>query len=246
MTILWVFQLKKMARHEAPSMPFVKTRKALALHILLVLAPSAVLLLSGRLLLLGLLLSLTIAWIGMRLQGTSWSDLGLRRPRSIRTVLMTAGLATVGLLPATYVLRLLVTEATSRGPNLEAFQSIKGNIAALSIGLLIVWTFAAFGEELLFRGFLMNAFFRLMEGSRLGDRAKWAIVLVVTSILVGLGHAYQGLTGMILTTIIAVGFGALYLFWGRNLWPSILTHGLYDTAAFINLFQGLRPDSFGG
>ncbi|MCA9098036.1 MAG: CPBP family intramembrane metalloprotease, partial [Planctomycetaceae bacterium] len=76
------------------------------------------------------------------------------------------------------------------------------------------------------------------------DKTKWAISLFVTSILVGIGHAYQGLTGMILTAVIGFGFGLVYLANKRNLWSSILTHGFYDTIAFLLLFAGIRMDDW--
>jgi membrane protease YdiL (CAAX protease family) len=224
------------------SSPFWKSRKGVVLHVVLVLAPPALFLQAGHLLLLGLLLSVAVAWIGMSLQGVSWSDLGLKRPRRLRTVLLTSVVATLALIPATYALRRVITAVTGQVPSLEAFRAIEGNVTALLIGLVVVWTFAAFGEELLFRGFLMNAFCRLLEGSRLRERPKCCASLLATSILVGLGHAYQGLTGMVITGVVGFCFGALYLCSGRNLWTSILTHGSYDTAAFVLLFLGLRPE----
>jgi membrane protease YdiL (CAAX protease family) len=66
--------------------------------------------------------------------------------------------------------------------------------------------------------------------------------LLITSILVGLGHAYQGVTGMVNTGIVGSYLGMLYMCSRRNLWTSILTHGLYDTAAFVLLFFGFRPE----
>ncbi len=48
---------------------------------------------------------------------------------------------------------------------------------------------------------------------------------------------------MILTGIIGFCFGLIYLGSKRNLWPSILTHELYDTVAFLLLFFGLRLDN---
>jgi membrane protease YdiL (CAAX protease family) len=225
-----------------PHVPFWKTRKGVMLHIVLVLAPSALFLQAGHLLLLGLLLSVAVAWIGMRFQSVSWADLGLMWPRKPRTVFIMSVVATLGLISVTYALRQVVTAVSSQKPSLDAFQAIEGSITALLIGLIVVWTFAAFGEELLFRGFLMNASYRLLEGSRLRAWSKWGVSLLATSILVGLGHAYQGVTGMVITGVIGLCFGTLYLCSRRNLWTSILTHGFYDTAAFVILFLGLRPE----
>ncbi len=59
-------------------------------------------------------------------------------------------------------------------------------------GLVVVWVFGAFGEEMLFRGFLINAFYKLLSANYFNDRIRWGLSLLVTSILVGFGHSYQG------------------------------------------------------
>jgi membrane protease YdiL (CAAX protease family) len=133
-------------------------------------------------------------------------------------------------------MRHLLTSVTNQEPNLEAFNALKGNPKALLIGLIVVWTFGAFGEEMLFRCFLINTFYKLLPSNYLNDQIRWGLSLLMTSILVGLGHAYQGLTGMILTGMIGFCFGLIYLKYNHNLWPNILTHGLYDTVAFVMVY----------
>jgi len=57
-------------------------------------------------------------------------------------------------------------------------------------GLLVVWTTAAFGEEMLFRGIVLNCVASLAV--RYGKTPNWTIGLVVSSVCFGLGHSYQG------------------------------------------------------
>ena len=228
--------------NDKQTLSFWMTRKGILLQIIIVLIPSALLLKSGSLLLAGLFISLILSTIGLRLRSQTWHDTGLKRPISIRRVLLTAFGWTFALIILTFTLRHLVTFMTHEGPNLEAFKPVKGNIKGLLMGLAVAWTFGAFGEEMFFRGFLINAFYRLLPDSHFKDQVKWGGALVVTSVLVGFGHAYQGITGMILTGIIAFCFGFIYLTNKRNLWPSILTHGIYDSVAFILLFTGFSFD----
>lgn len=60
---------------------------------------------------------------------------------------------------------------------------------------------------------------------------KW-IVLVFTSILFGMVHMYQGTTGIISTTVLALISGTYYLKIGR-FWPLVISHSLYDSAWII-------------
>ena len=42
-------------------------------------------------------------------------------------------------------------------------------------------------------------------------------------------HAYQGIGGILTTGLIGLTFGLLYLVARRNLWPTIIGHGLVNT-----------------
>jgi membrane protease YdiL (CAAX protease family) len=224
------------------SLSFWKSRKGIILQIVIILFPSILFLRSGSLLLIGISFSVFLSWIGLRLQQLNWFDVGLKRPSNLINVFLTVIVATVALILLTYKLRHIITSITNQEPNLEAFKAVEGNLTALLIGLVIVWIFAAFGEEMLFRGFLINAFYKILPNYYFNDRIRWGLSLLVTSVLVGFGHAYQGITGMILTCLIGFCFGLIYLNSNRNLWPSILTHGLYDTVAFVMVYSGYNLD----
>ncbi|MGA3014549.1 MAG: CPBP family intramembrane glutamic endopeptidase [Bacteroidales bacterium] len=149
----------------------------------------------------------------------------------------------IALIIMSFFLRHLITSLIHKGPDLGAFKSVRGNFTALLMGLAVAWIFGGFCEEIFFRGFLMNVIYKILPGSDRNSRVKWGLALVITSILTGFGHSYQGITGMILTGIIALCFGSIYLTNNRNLWPGILTHGIYDSIAFILVFSGFSLDS---
>lgn len=216
-------------------------RKRMITQIVAVLVPSAMLIKSGNLLLFGLLLSLCFAWIFLRFQRLKWSDVGLIRHTNAKRLILTVGFSLVALILFSWALRHLVTSLLSQPPNLEAFKVITGNPGALLAGLAVAWIFGAFCEEMLFRGFLLNALFVLFP-ENMNQSVRWGISLFIVSILTGLGHTYQGVTGMIIAGVIGFCFGLIYLYSKRNLWPSILTHGLFDTIAFIMVFLGFNLD----
>jgi membrane protease YdiL (CAAX protease family) len=188
------------------------------------------------------ILTIFLCWGFLTLQGKTWSDVGLGRMGRFRILLPVAVLSTALLIAATQLLLPLALYITGRVPDLHAFRALENNTAALLAGLVIVWTVAAFGEEMLFRGFLLNMIYRLLPGGDKRSRMNWITALAASSILFGCAHAYQGPAGMIMTGCIGFGFGIIYLLTRRNLWPSILTHGLYDTVGFISIYLGHVAD----
>jgi uncharacterized protein len=101
-------------------------------------------------------------------------------------------------------------------------------------GLLIVWTFASFGEELSYRGYLLTRAADMFGRSNL---AYW-VAMIVVSLLFGFGHYYKGPSGVLDSTYSGFVLGAFFLLSGRNLWTPILAHGIADTVAVFAVFMG--------
>jgi membrane protease YdiL (CAAX protease family) len=74
-----------------------------------------------------------------------------------------------------------------------------------------------------------------------GGRIAWAVAVPVMSVLFGVIHLWQGLTGAVTAIKAGLIFGGLYLIARRNLWLPLITHGVYDTAALILIFLGIYP-----
>ena len=111
---------------------------------------------------------------------------------------------------------------------------IAGNLRVALIALLVVWTFAAFGEEIAYRGYLLT------RAADLGNRsaAAYWIGIVIVSVLFGYGHYSKGPSGIIDSGVAGLILGAAYMLAGRNLWASILAHGFIDTFGVVDAFFG--------
>ena len=116
----------------------------------------------------------------------------------------------------------------------ELANEITGNVRIALLALLLVWTFAAFGEEIAYRGYLLT---RAADIGRRSKIAYW-LGIVVVSILFGYGHYYKGPSGIIDSGIAGLILGAAYMVAGRNLWACVLTHGFIDTFGVIEAFFG--------
>jgi uncharacterized protein len=77
---------------------------------------------------------------------------------------------------------------------------------------------AGFCEELWYRGFLI---------AYLAQWIGWWQASIASSVLFGIGHAYQGTASVLKTTGVGLVFAALYGYSG-SLWPSIVLHTAID------------------
>lgn len=109
---------------------------------------------------------------------------------------------------------------------------LAGNTAALPQILYTVMIAAAFGEEIVFRGYLFERFGKLLGR---GIAAK-AITVLVTSLWFGLLHyGFQGLAGALQAAIVALIFGTIFAATGR-IWMLIAAHAAFDLTAVAIIY----------
>jgi membrane protease YdiL (CAAX protease family) len=166
----------------------------------------------------------------------SLSAIGYRRPASWARTAAVALCVALGLQAfSIFVVDPLAVRFTGQTADLSDFQPVVGNLKLAAIYLLLIWSFAAFGEEFAYRGYFLRRTIDALGGSMRGSVA--AVLLV--GALFGIGHYYQGLVGMIDSTVSGLVFGTLYVRSGGNLWPSTLAHGLTDTLALVLIASGV-------
>lgn len=125
-----------------------------------------------------------------------------------------------------------------RMPDLSNFTTVHGNLKLTFIYVLLIWILAAFGEELVYRGYLMNRLAGLLRGTR----AAWiASLFVISAVVFGCSHTGQGATGILENIWDGLLLGAVYLACGRNLTAVIVAHGVTDTVDLLLLYLGKYP-----
>jgi len=181
---------------------------------------------------------LVLAWVSLRLRGMRWKDLGLARPRDWPRTLTAGILVGIGIeFLELFVTQPLLVRVTGKMPDLSDLGNLRGNVKLLLLFLLLTWTLAAFGEEMVYRGYLMNR----VAGLGKDSRTTWIVSLVLVSAIFGFGHLDQGITGQVENAIDGLLLGVLYLACGRNLWAPIIAHGITDTVDITLLFIGKYP-----
>lgn len=174
-----------------------------------------------------------VVWWLIKRRGEGWSDFGLRRPNSVwRIALITVGLFLFKLFIVQPLSDLIRDLLALNAPDYSFFEHIHGNVPALLLWIIMAWAIGGFAEEMLMRGYLMNRISLLLGGTAWA----WTIAVVSQAVLFGIAHAYVGLTGIVGAGLGALTFGGFYLLSGKNLWPVILVHGLWDTLAITLVY----------
>ena len=181
---------------------------------------------------------IALGWASLRLRGLQWRDVGFVRPPSWGRALVLGTLAGLAIeLFATFVTTPALSWLTGTPPDLSSFRSVVGNTRALLFFLVLNWTLFAIGEELAFRGYVMNLFADALSTSRW----RWIGSLVATSALFGWGHGNQGITGIAQETLSGLLLGGVYLGCGRNLALPIIAHGVSNTLALVLIYFNRYP-----
>lgn len=173
--------------------------------------------------------------VSVRFREGGWAALGFRRPASWRNIVLIAlAAAALRLVLGEFVIDPLTAHfwPPAAAPS-GARMITRGPWGAL-LGLVFIWTFAAVGEEVGYRGYLTR------RGADVGggSRVAWWIATLAVSVLFGYGHYYKGPAGVLDSAVAGLILGAAYLLSGRNLWTTILAHGLIDTVGVAALFFG--------
>jgi membrane protease YdiL (CAAX protease family) len=171
-----------------------------------------------------------VAWGLIRLRGETLADIGLKRPASwMRTFMIGIGFAAI------VFIAIYLSEKAGFRRDLSKFKEVQGNLELTLFGIFYALIGAGFYEEFMFRGFLMQGLAMLFGASR----TAWIVACFVQGSLFGLAHAYQNPLGIAITATLGLLMGLIVLASGRNLWPVIIGHGLFDASRFVLFyFQG--------
>jgi len=175
---------------------------------------------------LSMLAALIVARFWLSADGCLKQAWSIRPPVNIGRTLALAALGT-GIIVAQFAIGAIVIDALGLPPidvSMVLDYVTQSPLDFMLWIVLVAWLTAGLGEELLYRGFLMDRLMRL-RGMR---GRKWPAAIIQAA-LFGLPHLYQGWGGVLVTASIG-----LFLAWLRfanrgNLWACILAHAAVDT-----------------
>lgn len=185
---------------------------------------------------LGMALALSICWLWLRREGRVREAFVLTPPTDWRGTLAWAALATGGTMAIFTGGGALVQALGMEQPDPSFVLDLVTESPAMFVLWVVgvAWLAAGFGEELLYRGFLMDRLERLG-----GLRGRVWLVLLVQALLFGLPHAYQGWGGVIVTGAVGLLLGWVRIVQRGNLWAVILAHAAVDTISMSLAYAGI-------
>lgn len=117
--------------------------------------------------------------------------------------------------------------------DMSRYNYLSGNVPMLIVSLIGVYIVSSFGEEVVFRGFLISRLKSVFGGE---GRSSTILALVVSSVLFGVAHLEWGLTGIVQTTFMGAALGISFVLNKYGLWPLVIAHGYLDTILIVQMY----------
>jgi len=181
-----------------------------------------------------------IIWFGLRSRGIRMRDLIGGRWEKVEDFLLDLGLAIGFMLVAGFILLgLRIALGTVDLHNLEKVKNdakqMLGPIAPhtyLEAGLFVLLSVCAgLFEEIIFRGYFQRQFHALSRSAAIG--------IIISGIIFGLAHGYQGGRMMVVIAVFGMFFGIL-AYVRKSLRPGMMAHAIQDSYSGIVLFFLMR------
>lgn len=190
-------------------------------------------------------LMLTAVWIGLRLRRQTWEHFGLRTGPVDRRSLWRTGwqsilvlaFALVAFMVGSVVASMLFGQQAQS--DMSGYSYLQGNLPLFLLALAGVYVVSSFGEEAIYRGFLMTRVAEMVGEGRAGQ----GVAVGVSAAVFGMIHFGWGAFGIVQTTFLGAALGIAYLLLKRNLWPLIIAHAILDTMLLLPLYFAATPGS---
>ena len=183
-------------------------------------------------------LLLIYIWVGLKLRSESWKDLGLTFKsiswsEGFKRFLLTLLVTVLGL--AAYILGGIVMANITGTPetaDMSGYDYLKNNFGMFLLTLVGVYIVSSFGEEVIYRAFLINRI------SKLGHETKKAIIIavIISAIIFGLVHYEWGPMGIVQTAFMGLVMGIFYIKLKKRLWILVLAHAYMDTVLMVGVY----------
>jgi membrane protease YdiL (CAAX protease family) len=177
--------------------------------------------------------------LGLKLRGETWKDFGL----TFNSVTWKEGfkvflwsllvflLAITGFIIGSIIMA-NITGIPEGSADMSGYAYLKDNVGMLILSLVGVYIVSSFGEEVIYRGFLIN---RISQMGLDTKKMQW-LAVIISSLIFGFVHYEWGAMGIAQTTLMGLALAICYIKLKRRLWILILAHAYMDTILIIQMY----------
>jgi membrane protease YdiL (CAAX protease family) len=116
--------------------------------------------------------------------------------------------------------------------NMSSYDYLKNNMGMFILTLAGVYIVSSFGEEVIYRAFLINRISQIGFNTNTGR----IFAILISSVVFGLVHYEWGLMGMVQTGFMGLALGISYIKLKKRLWILILAHAYMDTILMVQMY----------
>jgi len=172
---------------------------------------------------LGFLAGLLIVLITLWAIRWDWGWLGITKPEWGRTVIKSLVYTLVIIILIDVIITPAI-ELMTEPLDYSGFDWLRGNLVGLILFTLFMWIIAAIGEELFYRGYGIKRLAHILGNTDI----SWVIAALISSVLFGVVHWYQGISGVLSTGLVGLILAYAFIRNRDNLILCIIIHGIYD------------------
>jgi len=181
---------------------------------------------------------LILVWLGIKLRGQKWSDFGLtfgrinlkKGLRIFMLSLLVSILAGLGFILGSIIMANI--SGMPESADMSGYEYLQNNIFMLILSLCSVYIVSSFGEEVIYRAFLINRISELGLDSKYGK----IVTVVISAVIFGFVHYEWGPTGIVSTGIMGLVMGIFYMKFKKKLWILVLAHAYMDTILLVQIY----------
>lgn len=189
------------------------------------------------------IIMLTIVWIGLKLRGENWNNFGL----GLKLISWKEGLKIFMLSLLVFVLAIAgfivgsiimanITGIPEGAADMSGYDYMKDNLGMFLLTLFGVLIVSSFGEEVIYRAFLINRLSELGFGGKSGR----IITVIISSVIFGLAHYEWGAMGIVQTGFMGLALGICYIKMKRRLWILIIAHAYMDIILMVQMYLNIN------
>jgi len=178
---------------------------------------------------------LLFVWLVLKNNGEKFSDIGFRVSSFTVRAALIGSIAAVAILS---IMQLLVFPVLEQFVEFEStdvglYDFIKASKAQFLIIVVMGWLVGGLYESIVFHGFVFTRLEKMIPG-----KYATASGFVVSCILFGAYHLQLGSAGAFNALVVGVVYQGLFLYFKRNLWATIICHGVYNTMVITLIYLG--------